>query len=83
MRVPLSTAFFPGVPEGVAVHAGFRNEHALTATQITAEVKRLVLVKSATQVMTVRTLHVSLYIILGRLDCDPDRTFPRRRVGRP
>ncbi|KAF9481532.1 alpha/beta-hydrolase [Pholiota conissans] len=50
---PLDTALFPGVSSSVQVHDGFRNEHALTAKTILAEVKRLLSVKSTTTVTTV------------------------------
>ncbi|KXN85359.1 Mono- and diacylglycerol lipase [Leucoagaricus sp. SymC.cos] len=38
---PLDTSLFPGVSSDVVVHDGFRNEHALTASQILDEVKKL------------------------------------------
>jgi len=53
---PLDANLFPGVPSSVLVHDGFRNEHALTAPIILAEVKRLMLVKNTKNVATVRAL---------------------------
>ncbi|KDR82668.1 hypothetical protein GALMADRAFT_151734 [Galerina marginata CBS 339.88] len=50
---PLSSTLFPGVPTSVSVHEGFRNEHALTATKITDEVKRLITTKNPQKVITV------------------------------
>ncbi|KAF9465014.1 alpha/beta-hydrolase [Collybia nuda] len=38
---PLNDTLFPDVPSNVKVHDGFRNEHALTAPIILAEVKKL------------------------------------------
>ncbi|RDB25189.1 Lipase [Hypsizygus marmoreus] len=49
---PLDTKLFPGVSSSVQVHDGFRNAHALTATKILAEVKRLMTAKN-TQSVTV------------------------------
>ncbi|KAJ8482585.1 hypothetical protein ONZ45_g14901 [Pleurotus djamor] len=43
---PLDETLFPGVPSNVWVRDGFRNAHALTATKILAEVKRLLAVCS-------------------------------------
>jgi len=51
---PLDTKLFPGVSSSVQVHDGFRNEHALTAPAILAEVKRLMSVKNTKNVATVR-----------------------------
>ncbi|TFK44798.1 alpha/beta-hydrolase [Crucibulum laeve] len=49
----LSTSLFPGVPSSVLVHDGFRNEHALTAPTILAEVKRLMSTKNTKNVAVV------------------------------
>ncbi|KAJ6621868.1 Alpha/Beta hydrolase protein [Mycena sp. CBHHK59/15] len=47
----LNSTLFPGdLPAGTEVHSGFRDEHALTADEIQAEVKRLIAEKGATQV---------------------------------
>ncbi|KAF7314506.1 Lipase-3 domain-containing protein [Mycena kentingensis (nom. inval.)] len=53
LKGELNTTLFPGIPEGVEAHVGFRDEHALTADQIRDEVKRLIAEKGATQVTTV------------------------------
>lgn len=37
----LNTSLFPGVSSDVQVHDGFQDQHALTASKILAEVKRL------------------------------------------
>ena len=37
----LDPNLFPGVPDGVKVHDGFSDEHAITAPQILDEVKKL------------------------------------------
>ncbi|KAF9465290.1 alpha/beta-hydrolase [Collybia nuda] len=50
---PLDTALFPGVSSSVLVHDGFRNAHALTATKILAEVKRLFASKGTNRVTVV------------------------------
>lgn len=57
----LSPTLFPGVSSSVQVHEGFRDEHALTATTILTEVKRLMTVKN-TQSVTVVS-HLRLFII--------------------
>lgn len=41
LRGPLDATLFPGLPSGVEVHTGFRDEHARTASQILVEVKKL------------------------------------------
>lgn len=53
MRVPLNTVLFPGVSSKVEVHTGFRNQHAMTATTILAEVERLVKAKGTQHVTVV------------------------------
>ncbi|KAJ8522418.1 hypothetical protein ONZ45_g1007 [Pleurotus djamor] len=50
---PLDKTLFPGVPSNVWVHDGFRNAHALTATKILAEVKRLLAANNAKKVALV------------------------------
>jgi predicted lipase len=50
---PVDSSLFPGIPGSVQVHDGFRNEHALTAKTILAEVKRLISAKGATSVTCV------------------------------
>ncbi|GLB37516.1 putative lipase (class 3) [Lyophyllum shimeji] len=50
---PLDTSLFPGVGSNVLVHDGFRNAHALTATKILAEVKKLMSSKSTKSVTIV------------------------------
>ncbi|KAF8867722.1 alpha/beta-hydrolase [Gymnopilus junonius] len=49
----LDSTLFPGVSSSVQVHQGFRNEHALTATTILNEVKRLISVKNTNKVTIV------------------------------
>ncbi|KAL9711964.1 hypothetical protein Ac2012v2_005038 [Leucoagaricus gongylophorus] len=46
----LNTTLFPGVPSNVEVHDGFRNEHALTASQILEEVRKLMTVHTTQSV---------------------------------
>lgn len=50
---PLDSTLFPGVPSGVSVHSGFRDEHAKTASQILAEVKSLLAANKANSVTLV------------------------------
>jgi len=49
----LNQTLFPGVPEDIEVHSGFRDQHAITADQIREEVKKIIAEKGATQVTTV------------------------------
>ena len=49
----LDTTLFPGIPSSVQVHAGFRNEHTLTALAILAEVKNLMASKDTKKVTCV------------------------------
>jgi hypothetical protein len=49
----LSSSIFPGTPNNVQVHEGFRDEHAKTAPAILAETKRLISAKGATSVTLV------------------------------
>ncbi len=51
----LDTTLFPGVKSDVQAHNGFLEEHAKTAPQILAEVKKLISTTGATQVITVST----------------------------
>lgn len=51
----LDTTLFPGVSSSIQVHEGFRDEHALTASTILAEVKRLMSVKKTKNVTIVRS----------------------------
>lgn len=49
----LDSTLFPGVSSSVQVHAGFRDEHAKTASTILTEVKRLMSVKNTNNVAIV------------------------------
>jgi len=49
----LSTTLFPGVSSAVEVHSGFRDEHALTADIILAEVKSLMTSKGTNNIVTI------------------------------
>ncbi|KAI1789636.1 alpha/beta-hydrolase [Ganoderma leucocontextum] len=49
----LDTTLFPGVKSNVQAHDGFLQEHAKTAPQILAEVKKLISTTGAKQVITV------------------------------
>ena len=51
-QVELSSSLFPGVPDGVLVHNGFRDAQSATAFAILAEVKRLIASNGATSVVT-------------------------------
>lgn len=51
MKGSLNATLFPGIPSTVQVHDGFRDEHALTASQILEEVKKLMAVHN-TQTVT-------------------------------
>ncbi|KAJ3570272.1 hypothetical protein NP233_g4513 [Leucocoprinus birnbaumii] len=62
---PLDPSLFPGAPSGVQVHDGFRNEHALTASQILDEVKKLM---AAHNTKTVTCVGHSLGGALAELD---------------
>lgn len=53
MKDSLNTTLFPGVPSNVEVHDGFRNEHALTASQILEEVRKLMAVHTTQSVTCV------------------------------
>ncbi|KAF8893961.1 Alpha/Beta hydrolase protein [Infundibulicybe gibba] len=53
IRGNLDSTLFPGVSSSVTVHDGFRNEHALTAPKILAEVKRLMAAKNTKQVTVI------------------------------
>jgi hypothetical protein len=45
---------FPGIPTAVEIHAGFANEHQITASQILVEVQQLMAKYSSTTVILVR-----------------------------
>ncbi|GJE98300.1 lipase [Phanerochaete sordida] len=49
----LDPTLFPGISSSVEAHEGFVSEHALTASTILAETKRLISSKGATQVILV------------------------------
>jgi len=49
----LDRSLFPGVPSNVLVHDGFRNEHALTAPPILAEVQNLLTIHNTNKVTIV------------------------------
>ncbi|RDB17931.1 Lipase [Hypsizygus marmoreus] len=53
IRGPLDPGLFPGVPSDVSVHTGFRDQHALTADTIFAEVQRLLTITGSKKVITV------------------------------
>ncbi|KAJ7095743.1 Alpha/Beta hydrolase protein [Mycena belliarum] len=53
LKGALNSTLFPGTPKGVETHIGFRDQHAIKALEIQAEVKRLIKEKGATQVTTV------------------------------
>ncbi|EKM81044.1 hypothetical protein AGABI1DRAFT_105879 [Agaricus bisporus var. burnettii JB137-S8] len=62
---PLDTSLFPGVSSDVQVHDGFRNQHALTASPILSEVRRLM---SAHNTQSVTCVGHSLGGALAELD---------------
>lgn len=64
LQDPLDTKLFPGVSSSVKVHDGFRNAHALTATKILTEVKRLMALKGSTKVITVCIHSIAISSIL-------------------
>ncbi|KAJ7176008.1 alpha beta-hydrolase [Mycena filopes] len=53
LKGPLNATLFPGTPDGIEIHSGFRDEHALTADEIRTEVQRLIATKNATQVTVI------------------------------
>ncbi|KAG6910687.1 hypothetical protein DXG01_008731 [Tephrocybe rancida] len=53
LRGPLDSTLFPGVPEDVSVHTGFRDQHAINAKVITTEVQRLLTENGADKVITI------------------------------
>ena len=53
----LDPTLFPGISSDIWAHGGFVDEHALTASTILAETKRLISSKGASSVILVRTLH--------------------------
>ncbi|EDR15152.1 uncharacterized protein LACBIDRAFT_291657 [Laccaria bicolor S238N-H82] len=50
---PLNATLFPGVSSAVLVHDGFKDQHAITAQQILAEVQSLMASKNSTSVTLV------------------------------
>lgn len=54
LKGELDPTLFPGdIPAGVEVHTGFRDQHAIKAAEIQAEVKKLIAEKGANQVTVV------------------------------
>ncbi|KAF9464158.1 alpha/beta-hydrolase [Collybia nuda] len=53
IRGPLDSTLFPGIPEAVSVHTGFRDQHAQTANLIFTEVQRLLNEKNSNKVTTI------------------------------
>jgi len=49
----LDATLFPGVDPDVKVHSGFRNEHAVTASVVFNEVKRLIVDKKTKNITLV------------------------------
>ena len=79
MKGSLDATLFPGVPSTVEVHDGFRDEHALTASQILEEVKKLMAVHNTQTVTCVCQTSIKVFqsVIL-----DVDRSLTRRCIGR-
>ncbi|KAF8073615.1 Alpha/Beta hydrolase protein [Lyophyllum atratum] len=53
LRGPLDPALFPGIPDDVSVHTGFRDQHEIASKQIFAEVQRLLAKTGSKKVITV------------------------------
>ncbi|KAG5645481.1 hypothetical protein DXG03_006026 [Asterophora parasitica] len=53
LRGPLDPELFPGAPEEVSVHTGFRDQHKIASETIFAEVQRLLAEKDSKKVITV------------------------------
>ncbi|KAJ7069639.1 Alpha/Beta hydrolase protein [Mycena amicta] len=53
LKGELNSTLFPNAPEGLEIHSGFRDEHAITADEIRNEVQSLIASKGATQVTVV------------------------------
>ena len=53
LRGPLDQKLFPGVSADATVHTGFRDQHAINADAILAEVKALIASKGAKSVTVV------------------------------
>ncbi|GLB38530.1 putative alpha beta-hydrolase [Lyophyllum shimeji] len=53
LRGPLDSALFPGIPDNVSVHTGFRDQHAIASKQILTEVQRLLATTGSSKVITV------------------------------
>lgn len=54
----LDSTLFPGVPDDVAVHEGFRDVHAQSAQAILDEVNKLIGDKGTSKVITVSLMPV-------------------------
>ena len=63
VQVNLDATLFPGVSSSVKVHSGFRNAHALTATKVLAEVKKLLAAKNTKSVTLVGFLFVLQFFV--------------------
>ncbi|KIK07490.1 hypothetical protein K443DRAFT_187222 [Laccaria amethystina LaAM-08-1] len=76
---PLNATLFRGVSSSVLIYDGFKDEHAITAQQILAEVQSLMASKNSTSVALVyfRCKHICPSYFIGCLG----RSFPRRRLG--
>lgn len=85
LQVPLDTALFPGVPSNVAVHDGFRNQHALTASETLAEVQNLMASKKTNAVTCVSAQlqdQADPDPLSSTDQCNTDWSFTRRRISR-
>ncbi|KAG6844663.1 hypothetical protein H0H87_005031 [Tephrocybe sp. NHM501043] len=87
LRGPLDSALFPGVPEGVSVHTGFRDQHAINSKVITTEVQRLLDEKVANKVITTgHSLGGALAMLSGlslRLQLPEDVSVSSTTFGTP
>ena len=76
----LDAPLFPGVDPEVKVHSGFRNEHAVTASVVFNEVKRLMIDKKTKNITIVtkslKSFKKSFY------ECQLGRAFHGWRIGR-
>jgi hypothetical protein len=61
--MPLDHALFPDIPSDIRVHSGFAIEHKKTASQILAEVERLMNEYSSTNVILVRPYYLNSFAI--------------------
>ena len=73
----LDPYLFPGLPQGVKVHRGFRNSHAKTISIIAQEVRRLLDVTGARSVTCVRLLSLTYN---AAILTDPNRSDIRLAV---